>query len=86
MISNYLLQISHFTDKDNWMGLPWWSIGWDSELPMWGRKFDPWSGNQILLVATKIPQAATKTWNSQINKKQIRTLKLRPHRQGELNW
>ena len=53
---------------------------------MRGHKFDPWSGNQILHAATKIPQAATKTWNSRINKKQIRTLKLRPHRKGELNW
>ena len=38
-------------------GLPQWSSGKDLELPMQG----PWLGNYI-------PQAAAKTWCSQINK------------------
>ena len=29
------------------VGLPWWSSGKDSVLPMQGPGFDPWSGNQI---------------------------------------
>ena len=35
------------TQKTKIVGLPWWSSGWDSELPMWGggAGFDSWSGN-----------------------------------------
>ena len=29
-------------------GLPWWSSGWDSILPMQGPGFDPHSGNSLL--------------------------------------
>ena len=44
-------------------GLPWWSSGYDSVLPMQGGRpgIDPWSGNKIL-------HATTKTQHSQINK------------------
>ena len=40
-------------------GLPWWSGGQDSVLPLKGPGFHPWSGNQIPHVATKrscVPQ------------------------------
>ena len=47
--------ISHFSHRNDFMkllakahvtqGLPWWSSGQDSTLPMQGPKFDPWSGN-----------------------------------------
>ena len=40
------------------VGLPWWSSGKDSVLPMQGPGFDPWSGNQIpatkLILATRL--------------------------------
>lgn len=29
-------------------GLPWWSSGKNSELPLQGHTFNPWSGTKIL--------------------------------------
>ena len=48
------LHLSHHQDgsSKHWhqnptprLGLPWQSSGWDSELPMLGRGFNPWLGN-----------------------------------------
>ena len=59
-------------------GLPWWSIGWDSALPMQGARvrslvmeLDPTCCNEgscVLQPRSKLPRATTKTRYSQINK------------------
>ena len=36
-------------DASHYMGLPWWSSGWESACQCWGHGFEPWSG--------KIPHA-----------------------------